>query len=180
VTRRDELTGTIPAFLRVILRPAEPEQYISVYHVGGAIVDFGLRRTTISRRQPIRHDAEEMMKYLCLVYHDEQRLDALPASEYNALVAETRAYDEELQQRGHYLSANTLDYVEASTSGRVGNGRVSVTDGPSAEAREQLGGFILIEAGDVNEALQVASKMPSARMGRVDVRPIKECTLLLQ
>jgi hypothetical protein len=120
------------------------------------------------------------MKYLCLVYHDEKSLDALPASEYNALVAETRAYDEELQQRGHYLSANTLDYVEASTSGRVGNGRVSVTDGPSAEAREQLGGFILIEAGDVNEAIQVASKMPSARMGRVDVRPIKECTLLLQ
>jgi hypothetical protein len=119
-----------------------------------------------------------MMKYLCLVYHDEKSLEALPASEYDALVAETRAYDEELRQRGHYLSASALDYGQAAAAVRGGDGHPAVRDGLFAEAREQLGGFILIESSDLNEAIQVASKMPSARMGRVDVRPIKECTLL--
>jgi hypothetical protein len=115
-----------------------------------------------------------MMKYLCLVYHDEKSLEALPASEYDALVAETRAYDEELRQRGHYLSANMLDYVQVATTVRIGNGGVAVTDDPGAAAREQLGGFILIEARDVNEAVRVASQAPSARIGRIEVRPIEE------
>jgi hypothetical protein len=114
------------------------------------------------------------MKYLCLVYHDEKSLDALPAGEFDALVAETRAYDEELRQRGHYLSANTLDYVQIATTVRVGTGGMSVADDAGAAAREQLGGFILIEARDLNEAVQVASKAPSARIGRIEVRPIEE------
>lgn len=120
------------------------------------------------------------MKYLCLIYHDEKKLGSLPEREYDAFVAETLAYDEELQQSGHSLCSNTLVYVEMVTTVRVGNSRVSVTDGPFAETREQLGGFILIEARDLNEAIRVVSKMPTARMGCIEVRAIKECSLPCQ
>ena len=113
------------------------------------------------------------MEYLCLVYHDEKQLDALPASEYDALVGDTLAYDEELRQSGHFIAANVLQYVHTATTIRARNGRVSITDGPFAETKEQLGGFILIEARDLNEAIRVASQMPPARLGSIEVRPIR-------
>ncbi len=114
------------------------------------------------------------MKYLCLVYHDEKQLDALPRSEYDALVAATLAYDEEIRTSGHFIASNILDYAQTATTIRVRGGKVSVTDGPFAETREQLGGYILIEARDLNAAIRVASKMPPARMGCIEVRPIKD------
>jgi hypothetical protein len=117
------------------------------------------------------------MKYLCLIYYDEKKLSALSGSAYDSFVAEMLGYDEELRQSGHAHSAASLTHVETATTVRVGYGRVSVTDGPFAETREQLGGFILIEARDLNEAIRVASKMPSARMGCIEVRPIKDCGL---
>ncbi len=116
------------------------------------------------------------MKYLCLVYHDEQQMDALPASAYNALVGDTLAYDEELRQSGHFVTANVLEYVQTATTVRARSGRVSITDGPFAETREQLGGFVLIEARDLNEAIRVASQMPPARLGSIEVRPIRDLT----
>ena len=114
------------------------------------------------------------MKYLCLVYHEEAKMNALPASEYNAIVSETLAYRDELRQGGHYIDSSPLKYVETATTIRVRNGRVSITDGPFAETKEQLGGFYLIEARDLNEAIRLASKMPPARVGCIEVRPIQE------
>ena len=114
------------------------------------------------------------MKYLCLVYQDEKKLDALSRSEYDALVAETLAYVEELRQSGHYISSNALEYVQTATTLRVRDGRISITDGPFAEMKEQLGGHILIEARDLNDAIRVAAKIPPARMGGIEVRPVKD------
>jgi hypothetical protein len=115
------------------------------------------------------------MKYLCLVFYDEKKLDALSQSDSDTLDVASLAYDEVLRKNGHFLSAQALQSVHASTTVRVRNGKVSVTDGPFAETNEQIGGFILIEAKDLNEAIQVASKIPAARLlGGVEVRPIKE------
>jgi len=114
------------------------------------------------------------MKYLCLVYHIEDELDALPEDQYNALVADTLAYDEELRRSGHLISSRVLEYVQHAATVRVRNGRASVTDGPFAETKEQLGGYILIEARDLDEAISIASKMPPARTGSIEIRPITE------
>ncbi len=117
------------------------------------------------------------MKYLCLVYQEEARVDALPESEYNAIVHDTLDYREELRQSGHYITSSPLESVQAATTIRVRHGKVSITDGPFAETKEQLGGFYLIEARDLNDAIRVASKMPPARIGCIEVRPLKELTL---
>jgi hypothetical protein len=114
------------------------------------------------------------MKYLCLVYLDEQEWDALPRSEYGAVVGEILAYREDLRRGGHYVVSNALQRSHTATTIRVRNGQLSVTDGPYAETKEQLGGFYLIEAQDLNEAIRLAAKIPSARMATVEVRPIKE------
>jgi hypothetical protein len=115
-----------------------------------------------------------MMKYLCMVYYDEQNLDALSKDELDALVRESLAYDEEFRTSGHLIVAHPLDSIRTATTLRVRNGKVSMTDGPFAETKEQLGGFVLIEAKDLNDALQVASKIPPARLGCIEVRPIRE------
>ena len=114
------------------------------------------------------------MKYLCLVYHDEATVDALPAAEYDAIINDVLDYREELRRSGHYLASSPLQSVRTATTIRVRNGKVSLTDGPFAETREQLGGFYLIEARDLNDAIRVASRMPPARIGSIEVRPIKE------
>ncbi len=114
------------------------------------------------------------MKYLCLVYIEEKRLDALSKSELNALIDESLAYDEVLRKSGHYVASDALQPVQAATTLRIRKGKVSTTDGPFAETKEQLGGFILINARDLNDAIQVASKIPPARLGCIEVRPIKE------
>jgi hypothetical protein len=107
------------------------------------------------------------MKYLCLVYLEEQKLHAVPDSE--CLVC-----GEGFRQRGLLVAAEALQPVETATTVRVRNGRVSITDGPFAETKEQLAGFYLIEARDLNDAIQVASKIPPAREGSIEVRPIRE------
>ncbi len=114
------------------------------------------------------------MRYLCLIYLEETKLDALSESEYGALVAESLAYDDEMRRSGHYLASDALQPVEAATTLRIRNRKLFITDGPFAETREQLGGFILIEARDLNEAIHVASKIPPGRLGSIEVRPVKE------
>jgi hypothetical protein len=116
------------------------------------------------------------MRYVCLVYCDERALDAMSTGEYDALVADSLAYDEELRKSGHYLASGALQFVQTAKTLRVQKGKVSSTDGPFAETKEQLGGFILIEARDLDYALRVASKIPPARLGSIEVRPIKELT----
>jgi hypothetical protein len=119
---------------------------------------------------------EGAMKFLCLIYYEEQTLDALSTRELDALIDEALAYDEVLRQSGHYLVSEALQPVRTATTVRIRNGKVSVTDGPFAETKEQLGGFILIEARDLDDAVQVASKIPPACLGSVEVRPIEELT----
>ncbi|MGH8613317.1 MAG: YciI family protein [Gammaproteobacteria bacterium] len=114
------------------------------------------------------------MKYLCLAYEEEKKLNALSRSEWDALRGETLAYVEVLRKSDHLIVTHALQSVQTATTVRVRNGRLSMTDGPFAETKEQLGGFFLIDARDLNEAIQVASRWPSARLGSIEVRPIEE------
>ena len=114
------------------------------------------------------------MKYLCLVAIDERKLEAMSRSESDALDAASLAYDETLRKSGHFIAAQALQPVRNATTVRVQRGKVLVTDGPFIETHEQIGGFILMEAKDLNEAIQLASKIPVARMATIEVRPIKE------
>lgn len=107
------------------------------------------------------------MKYLCMVYLDESRGDEVPHDD------ECLAYDEEIRRTGHCIASEALQPVQTATTVRVRNGKTSVTDGPFAETKEQLAGFYLIEAGDLNEAIELAARIPPARMGSIEVRPIR-------
>jgi hypothetical protein len=114
------------------------------------------------------------MRYLCLIYDEEKRLNARSAKEMETFTSEYFAFTEAIQKSRHYLGGEALQPVQTATTVRVRNGRVSTTDGPFAETKEQLGGFYLIEARDLNDAIQVAARIPSARVGSVEVRPIRE------
>ena len=116
------------------------------------------------------------MKYLCMVLVDEKKLEALSANELQALDDESLAYDDSLRKRGHLITAQALESVQTATIVRVRNGKVSLTDGPFAETNEQIGGFLLIEAQDLNQAIQLAANVPVIRLGGIEVRPIKELT----
>ena len=112
------------------------------------------------------------MEYLCLVYAEETALDALSKGNLEVLVDESLAYDDVLRKSGHYLESAALQHVESAKTVRVRNREMSITDGPFAETKEQLLGFILIDARDLDDAVQVAAKIPSASMGSVEVRPV--------
>ena len=113
------------------------------------------------------------MKYLCLAYEEERKLDDLSRGEWDTLRAETLAYVEALQKSGRLILTHALQSARTAATVRVRSGTLSVVDGPYAETKEQLGGFFLIEAGDLDEAIQVASSWPSARIGSIEVRPIE-------
>jgi hypothetical protein len=114
---------------------------------------------------------ESTMKYLCLVYCDEGLLHSLPDSPEDA---ECMAYAESLQGSGRMLAAEALKSVQTATTVRVRGGHMSLTDGPFAETKEQLAGFYLVDARDLNEALNIAKGIPAARVGSVEVRPVRE------
>jgi hypothetical protein len=106
------------------------------------------------------------MNYLCLVYLDEKRLDELPDED-------CVAYDTAIRKSGHCVASEALESVQTATTVRVRDGRTSVTDGPFAETKEQLAGFYMIAAKDLNEAIRIASGIPPARVGSIEVRPIR-------
>ena len=106
------------------------------------------------------------MKYLCLVYAEESRLGSVAD-------AECVAYDTDIRESGHCVASEALEPVATATTVRVRNGKVAITDGPFAETKEQLAGFYMIEARDLNEAIQLAARIPPARVGSVEVRPIR-------
>ena len=110
------------------------------------------------------------MKYLCLVYLESDKLHAVPDRECFAC-------GEGLRQSGVLVAAEALQPTDTATTVRIRNGRVSVTDGPFAETKEQLAGFYLVEARDLNEAIQVASRIPPAREGSIEVRPVRELSV---
>ena len=116
------------------------------------------------------------MRYLCLIYDEEKKMAAMAKLESDAFMGEYFAFTEGIRKSGHFLAGEALQPVHTATTVRVRNGKLSTTDGPFAETKEQLGGFYLINAKDLNDAVQVAAKIPSARLGSVEVRPIMEYT----
>jgi|TARA_R100001143_G_scaffold33057_2_gene31681 hypothetical protein len=113
------------------------------------------------------------MKYLCLAYEAEQDLKALSREDWLAIRQETLDYVAALRERGELIDTQALQSPTRAKVARVRNGRRSVTDGPFAETKEQIGGFFLIEARDDEHALEIAANWPSARIGGIEVRPIE-------
>ena len=114
------------------------------------------------------------MKYLCLIHTNPDVWAAHSQREVDQLVTDHFDYDKSLRKSGHMVTAWALQDPETATIVTMRNGRISTTDGPFAETKEEIGGFYLIEARDLNEAIQVAGNIPSARWGAVEVRPIRE------
>jgi hypothetical protein len=112
------------------------------------------------------------MKYLCLVLFDGKLITQMPPAEWDQLVRDSAEYDRELQRSGHFISAEALQSSDTATTVRMRNGKMSATDGPFAELKEQVAGFILIEAADLNEAMRIGANIPLARIGCVEVRPV--------
>ncbi|HWA57949.1 MAG TPA: YciI family protein [Gemmatimonadales bacterium] len=117
------------------------------------------------------------MKYLCLIYGVESVVAAMPAPELQKFMEEFRSFTEGIRKSGQWLAGERLRPVQTATTVRVRDGKVSATDGPFAETKEQLGGFYMIEARDLNDAIQIASRIPSARYGSVEVRPVWEMNM---
>ncbi len=114
------------------------------------------------------------MRYLCLIYQDEARWQAMSQAESAAVMREYYDFNDDVRESGHYLASEPLQPTETATTVRVRDGRRLVTDGPFAETKEQLGGFYLIEAADLDDAIDVAARIPGARAGSVEIRPIWE------
>jgi hypothetical protein len=114
------------------------------------------------------------MRYLCLIYENEKSFETLPKEEADAVFGEYFTFTEGIKQSGKLLGGEALQPTQTATTVRVRNGKITTTDGPFAETKEQLGGYYLINAADLNDAIQVASKIPGARYGSVEVRPILE------
>ncbi len=113
------------------------------------------------------------MKYLCLVYQDEAAMQKMSKAEMDKMNSENWAFADVYQDGGQLIVGHELQPVHTATTVRVRNGKALTIDGPFAETREQLSGFYLIEASDLSDAIQVASKIPSARLGSIEVRPIQ-------
>ena len=114
------------------------------------------------------------MRYLCLIYDEEKKMATMSKGEQDAFMGEYFAFTEDIKKSGHYIGGEALQPVGTATTVRMRSGKLSTTDGPFAETKEQLGGYYLINAKDLNDALQVASRIPSAKTGIVEVRPIQE------
>lgn len=112
------------------------------------------------------------MKYLCLIYQAESVALNLPKSEAEKIYREYQAFVEDIKKSGRLLGNNGLQPTQTATTVRVRDGKVVITDGPFAETKEQLGGYFLIEAKDLDDAIQVAAKIPSARFGSIEIRPV--------
>jgi hypothetical protein len=114
------------------------------------------------------------MRYLCLVYNEERVLNEMPKAELSAFEARHSDLSDELRKSGNFLESAGLVAERMATIVRIRSGRISVTDGPFAETKEQLGGFYLIEATDLNDAIQIATRIPSAHTGSIEIRPVRE------
>jgi len=114
------------------------------------------------------------MKYMLLIHDSEKSWAELSEGERQEIMAEYRQFSAEIQGTGQFLSGSQLQPTSNATSVRVRNGKRLVTDGPFAETREQLGGFFLVEAKDLDEAIGLAERLPSAQMGTIEIRPLAE------
>ncbi len=113
------------------------------------------------------------MRYLCLIYDDESALGRMTKEQGNAMMGDYMAFTEGIKKSGHYIGGNALQRTQTASTVRVRQGKISTTDGPFAETKEQLGGYYLIEAKDLNDAIAVAARIPGSKTGSVEVRPIQ-------
>jgi hypothetical protein len=113
------------------------------------------------------------MKYLCLIYENEADWAKMPKTEMDKILGEYRAFGDDTKKSGHYLGGHALQPTSTASTVRVRKGKTTTTDGPFVETKEQLGGFYLIEAKDLNDAIQVAARIPAAKNGAIEVRPIQ-------
>jgi hypothetical protein len=120
------------------------------------------------------------MKYICLGYYDEKHWETLSESERNAYMDECFAYDDVLRQNGHFAGGEALQGAQNAAILRWKNGKVSITDGPFAETKEQLGGILILEADDLNHAIQLMSKHPGVRNGPFEIRPAADLTEMVR
>jgi hypothetical protein len=112
------------------------------------------------------------MRYACLIYENEKNWETMPPADSEAIMNEYFVFTDDIRKNGKYVAGEALQPTGTATTVRVRTGKVSTTDGPFVETKEQLGGFYLIEAKDLNDAIQVAARIPSARLGAVEVRPV--------
>jgi hypothetical protein len=123
----------------------------------------------------MRTDQERQMKYICLGYIEDGKWEAMTDSERSAMVEECFAYDDVLRKNGHFAGGEALQGPRSAVTLRWQNGKVSVTDGPYAETKEQLGGILILEAKDLNQAIQLMSRHPGVRLGGpFEIRPADE------
>jgi hypothetical protein len=120
------------------------------------------------------------MKYICLGYMEESKWDGMSDSERNAFMDECFTYDDELRKNGHFAGGEALQSAQNATTLRWKNGKVSITDGPFAETKEQLGGILILEARDLNHAIQLMSKHPGVKAGPFEVRPAADLTEMIR
>jgi len=116
------------------------------------------------------------MQYLLLIYDPEKEWAAMPEAERNQMFDDYMTFTNDIKASGHHKGGDALQPTHTATTVRVRDGKTSVTDGPFAETREQLGGFYLIEAKDLDEATKIAARIPSAKFGSIEVRPIMTFT----
>ena len=114
------------------------------------------------------------MKYVCLVYYQESEIGEMSEKEWSDLNAECVVFGDSITKTGHRLGGDALEPTHTATTVRVRNGKVSTTDGPFAETKEQLAGFYLIEAKDLDAVIDVASRIPPARLGSIEIRPVRQ------
>jgi hypothetical protein len=121
-----------------------------------------------------------MMKYICLGYYDEQQWETMSERERNALIDECFAYDDVLRKNGHFVGGEALQSARNATTLRWKNGKVFITDGPYAETKELLGGILVLEARDLNHAIQLISQHPGVKAGPFEIRPAEDLTDMIR
>jgi hypothetical protein len=119
------------------------------------------------------------MKYICLGYIDPKKWETMSESEQNAMMDECFAYDDVLRKKGHFVGGEALQSARNATTLRWKNGKVSITDGPYAETKEQLGGILVLEAKDLNHAIQLMSQHPGVKAGPFEIRQVEDLTEMI-
>ena len=119
------------------------------------------------------------MKYICLGYFDEKKWVAMSESEQSAVLDECFAYDDVLRKDGHFVGGEALQSARNAATLQLRNGKVSVTDGPFAETKEQLGGILILEATDLNHAIRLISKHPGLKIGPFEIRPVEDISAVV-
>lgn len=146
---------------------AEAQQYLN------AIVDLrGVRSTKGATKGSHYNQRRSTMQYLLLIYQNEQESAKRSEADTGAMRSEYRSFTEGIAKSGHYKGGNALQPTNTATTVRVRGGKRQATDGPFAESREQLGGYYLVDAKDLDEAIGIAERIPGARTGSIEVRPI--------